>query len=1813
MNQNLFDCLFINRGSIDRQNLGIVENTAALNNNIRAFQEELLKRITTYLNQIVQSSPNLRVGDDIRDLLQDPHLYKEVNGEYYNTRILEKLKPLISRYLSPSNYNADILRQLYNDLNNTSISSDTKQRAKEQLYAYNARVFLDNFDTYLTVLFDDKIQIRDFNIKTGKDKYQMAGKVAKLMTTWRTNDNINVEGETDVITKLGINTTPMLYWQSSTPIGGQFLTFQQYSHIIAKIKDLSKLEEASNIVFNSDYVIDNDSIWETLSNKTQKLLYNRNLSDVINLLRQNPREYLDSIFDILTNDAFYRSNINGLYKNFSTDELNKLYSISKGLFNGPTSLRALSNVDSENDYYAYLTQTADGIFNINYVQYYRDQDGVIKARTLMDQGVYNLRRSIEQTINTRNAKSLIKDYNTYINYFQILPITSGNDFKGISYTIPNTTIRVTVMASSGSVSFIDAENNSPVNFLQLWEDSNIMRHIEQVLHLGISNNQDFKNSLHDIIGEYSIICKDLLSFAGRVVMNQYVSNKIINNLSYKQAQEQLELIYNSVPKYNYALDEMGLFHTNDLGTLKNLAQAKANIQGITTASQVRDGLGNGQSRQTLSRLLGSYLTQHTLQEKRDNSASKDFAILKIPGLLEDVYTVKEFYDSNGDEKEFTSMTVGEMFNAGFLQDFVKGFIYENDNSDLVGNGHFLFLPSVNSDKSTIGRIRVNLNKTILINGVKKQFIELTNEEIQQVISNELGQFYKNIYESITNDTWSKLDQFIKEFCPELMLPSLSEDFVYNFQNFNTYYLNNCIYSGYGANPVSFIKNVTLEYNKRNRLHPIKLIDWVHYEIGKQKINNAEYNILQSNQVLLAQIVRFNPEYTKQINPQLLELYPSSSQFWNIKNSEILKDLIKSRFILNTSNVNQPELKYLRNNYPEWINQSGNLILAKLNIDGNVVNIVSETDLIKITNEELTSFIDTNRNNIVLNPLIAKCNYFDYLFTQEFMNTTVGSFIAHPTKGKFNNVLEQEAAHFQAQHKRNVSMTAAMHPFQLNLLNGIPEEYNIAVIEDIKDYQGTITGILNEIKPFDGATFVSPFIVILENNSLGGAKAGITKKQFVHFKDEATGTGGIIKTAGFGLTNDWIRNSPFMQIMMEKMTNHVWLNEDGTLAIVNITKNYKGNNIIYKPIYFKQGDKIFRVNKIISNGNNTYSREIQEVSIEGEPIGQSIQENSVPIRTNYDLWNYFGGAYSMSMNEDLQKLEFSNTSVENVVTAMNSIGTVRNEGEITTQNELWQPLKRVDVHYVATAGAVKQGGANINSASKYTDAVAYDIQKIKVYQAGIQLDKEHHADQSELSLMTQVISACASRGFTFESASRLYDALRTSTDVQTKKFLEPVKKLFTTGTQQDSGDFQEIFMQTIIDSLSRETTAGNFAQIIADKLVQQAKKGDKIKFSEVLLPLSDNYVFSKVLSTISVYLTNTGIRQKVPGILSVLTPSHDIFKLYAGRKYESFINPQQELEELQAQQIPVYDINDKTSNISNLELGRTYLITREYAEEIQDENGNTTLVPRVDEIPQLIQTPQEYKDLKEQIQNGVVTRVVEDVTVGRNLAGYNVRFSSDTGERFQLWDLDSSSTLFELNELKERWRNSEQDIADLQNLYNQLFNSTPDITPINSELYLQSFEVRVRRMLQNDLSNISPSSTNILDQYNNFISTRTDTQEWYNRYACWVNLKLGKPNGKRIRLGDQYVTVTSENFGEIEQKIRHQMELATQVRVKGNYIKVDKSSIKEQAYEIIMPKTFATNFGLSEFDSLDKIANDPDYFIKQYLRNQNKYKSKQQLV
>lgn len=202
-----------------------------------------------------------------------------------------------------------------------------------------------------------------------------------------------------------------------------------------------------------------------------------------------------------------------------------------------------------------------------------------------------------------------------------------------------------------------------------------------------------------------------------------------------------------------------------------------------------------------------------------------------------------------------------------------------------------------------------------------------------------------------------------------------------------------------------------------------------------------------------------------------------------------------------------------------------MVIAKaITADGTVTNIDKN-------NLEL---LDEYR--VVLHPELQKYNLLNFLISEEWLISTVGTHAAHPSKYFGTDPLIDQAKRKKAQNKRNVSFTASMQKFQLGTKTGILDDIKIAVINDITNKQYNAFGDTTTTKPWDGATFVSPAQAYLENNSLGTQKL-VWLKTIYSFYDASTGTGGIIKTAGFGLTNDWIRNSTLYQIMVKRcLTN-----------------------------------------------------------------------------------------------------------------------------------------------------------------------------------------------------------------------------------------------------------------------------------------------------------------------------------------------------------------------------------------------------------------------------------------------------------------------------------------------------------------------------------------------------------------------------------------------------------------------------------------------------------------------------------------------------
>ena len=87
-------------------------------------------------------------------------------------------------------------------------------------------------------------------------------------------------------------------------------------------------------------------------------------------------------------------------------------------------------------------------------------------------------------------------------------------------------------------------------------------------------------------------------------------------------------------------------------------------------------------------------------------------------------------------------------------------------------------------------------------------------------------------------------------------------------------------------------------------------------------------------------------------------------------------------------------------------------------------------------------------------------------------------------------------------------------------------------------------------------------------------------------------------------------------------------------------------------------------------------------------------------------------------------------------------------------------------------------------------------------------------------------------------------------------------------------FEEVILNTVIQALTKQNIdESNILSAIASDLISKAQTGEVLKFKsnlEGVFPCSNNDVFNKLLSTISVVLTKAGIKQKIPGLLAVLT-------------------------------------------------------------------------------------------------------------------------------------------------------------------------------------------------------------------------------------------------------------------------------------------------------------------------------------------------------
>ena len=857
--------------------------------------------------------------------------------------------------------------------------------------------------------------------------------------------------------------------------------------------------------------------------------------------------------------------------------------------------------------------------------------------------------------------------------------------------------------------------------------------------------------------------------------------------------------------------------------------------------------------------------------------------------------------------------------------------------------------------------------------------------------------------------------------------------------------------------------------------------------------------------------------------------------------------------------------------------------------------------------------DTLRGLIVPKVEVEPGEYFD--------KTIYNSLRGERTK-IFDNECAEEASRFKAQDKRNVSLTAAMHEFQLNQIDGIPSIYNMAILSDLHSDVYTIQADADQATNFDGATFVNPWVVIWENNSLNGDKAGINKKQFVHFFDRATGTGGIIKTAGFGITNDKARQYQFYRDMAYNMTHFNWKDQNGNQLIMpkdtnqnGILRDFNGDDVNYGDIYFTRAGKNYR--RIVQDylGNNTYEVIDCEVDENGNSITEEVS-NKIVCNSNYDIWQMFGGWNSLEIKDG--KLQGSEHSIELTARACNVYGT-KKEGvdKVETAADVFQPMKHSDIHYSPTIGAVKQGAANINPTSCYTGKHDLNFMQVEMRQAGIQLDKEHHADNEHLSLMTQVISAACSMGYTQQDATNLYQALYNLTKSSTKEFRNSLGSLINT----TSDDFEAAITSTIIKSLiNTSSTDGDSLQIIAQNVLKTIRdkkllniNKDNYKDIDANIPYSDAAISNKIVSMLTSTLTKNGIKAHMPGVLAVLNPAQEIIKFYqipiknekgenvtnvdSSTKYKKVTLAQIEreyhtedamsvLQQLQDKQefIPLNrDIDDNVISIPQIKIGRKYLVT--YTDGEQDENGNLKQKEKVIHITMPNRTESDietvnyngkiylqqrmgYRKLLDYLNTIDDNRIIgiKNFTLGgQNLDSYDITFNDINGNSWQLSDLDIVQDYFAVREQKD----SRNLILNLLDKYN----------------YKEQFQQQlIKEFRESNLSKEVKESliTNLTNNFRAYFLTPTDIyKQFFQKYGLkFLNIQMQK----------QLEALRTD----VSNKPR-------QVLINNQTVTVNSDTIKTTSYGLVMPKVFKNAFNLEEFDQVEDILNDHEFFTKKLLK------------
>ncbi len=605
------------------------------------------------------------------------------------------------------------------------------------------------------------------------------------------------------------------------------------------------------------------------------------------------------------------------------------------------------------------------------------------------------------------------------------------------------------------------------------------------------------------------------------------------------------------------------------------------------------------------------------------------------GLIKDT-VIRSMADiSNvGKRKSSGKMTPLESTTFDILYDYLR-----NKSANLIADRSPIFQPTVFADKSQHSGIQIDGREQIKVGG------RLFSTKLYHEYS---ARDFARLHYTTTNDYYTKLESSLVNTYNNIFtgnLKPITESYLEN-----TRILRKILNDPQYVNQIDITKPIlerTLKYNKdyyKGNLLNKEIENYNHLITVKEKgvgsLQEADkvLNILNEKGFLKSAQGNLNINsivkeivYTKDkksgsigVNKTIMKYIDDYSSedsheaVMDIAKAKFAANLEKMGFKIQSHDINDKENPIVRRGLTHFGINDGSQWY-----DRNTKSVLNH--------KGEASSDGSHSNDFQLNPILDQYFWEFNAITENFQNATVGTIHGHTAKGLIDSPESEEAARLVGMYKRMVAHQATIHPYNLNLISGVPFYNKVAYVSDPSKPLFNQIGETQNQDIADGSTFTLMLHRNLENSSLLDQSAAVHHKSFGTTVNRNFGAAGLLKHAAHGITNFRLRNSGSAENNLNNIVKRMMdeqFNVKGTPVHFDLSRDYNGNEISVDKItkgngafYLTRDGDLIQVTgfKAIDFTKGLY--EVKETN----QSKQTSNTKTVNLTSLHDIWHkVFGG-------------------------------------------------------------------------------------------------------------------------------------------------------------------------------------------------------------------------------------------------------------------------------------------------------------------------------------------------------------------------------------------------------------------------------------------------------------------------------------------------------------------------------------------------------------------------------------------------------------